>query len=89
MATLIGVKWKHGGQFLPNFKLLNVISAELMDCNTTIDHNTLIPGHKLGQNYVYKLKNLAEIVKFTYYRPCAEYFSQNFDPMDCCCCHHY
>ena len=48
MATLIGIQWKHG----PNFKLLNVISAQLMDCNATIDHNTLIPVHKLGQNYI-------------------------------------
>ena len=52
MAALIRVQWKHGGQFLLNFKLLNVILAQLMDCNGTIDHNTLIAVHKLGQNYV-------------------------------------
>ena len=52
MAILIGVQWQHGGQFLPNFKLLNVILAQLMDCNAIIDHNTLIPVHKLGRNYV-------------------------------------
>ena len=52
MTALIGVQWKHGGQILPNSKLLNIILAQLMDCNATIDHNTLIPVHKLGQNYI-------------------------------------
>ena len=52
MAALIEVHWKHGGQFLPNFRLLNAILAQMMDCNATIDHNTLIAVHKLGQNYV-------------------------------------
>ena len=52
MAAPIGVQWKHEGQFLPNFKLLNVILAQLMDCNAIIDHNTLIAVHKLGQNYI-------------------------------------
>ena len=52
MATPIGVQWRHGGQYLPNFKLLNVILAQLMHCNATIDHNIHIAVHKLDQNYV-------------------------------------
>ena len=53
-----GTKWPPPLEFsgaygdnLTKFKLLNVILA-LMDWNVIIDHNTQIPVHKLGQNYV-------------------------------------
>ena len=64
MATLIGIQWKHGGQFLTNYKLLNVISTQLMDCNATIDHNALIPVINWAK-IMFESLNLAEIVKFT------------------------
>ena len=50
MAAPIAVQWRHGGQYLPNFKLLNVILAQLMDCNGIIDHNIYIAVHKLDEN---------------------------------------
>ena len=34
------------------FKLLNVISDQLMDCNVIIDHYGHIAVHKLHRNYV-------------------------------------
>ena len=68
MATSIGMQWRHGATILSKFKLLNVISDQLMDCNAIIDHYRHIAVHKLDQNYIEKLK-LAKIVKFTYYHP--------------------
>ena len=68
MATSIGMQWRHGATILTKFKLLNVISDQLMDCNVIINHYGHIAVHKLDRNYVKSL-NLAKIVKFTYYRP--------------------
>ena len=34
------------------FKLLNVISDQLMDCNVIIDHYRHTAVHKLDQNYI-------------------------------------
>ena len=68
MATSIGMQWRHGATILSKFKLLSVISDQLMDCNVIIDHYGYISVHKSDQNYVEKLK-LAKIVKFTHYCP--------------------
>ena len=56
MAISIGMQWRHGATILTKFKLLNIISDQLMDCNVTIDHYRHIAVHKLDQNYVEKLK---------------------------------
>ena len=42
----------HVETILTKFKLLNIISAQLVDSNVTIDHYTHITVHKLGQNYI-------------------------------------
>ena len=47
MATSIGMQWRHGATILTKFKLLNVISDQLMDCNVIIDHYRHIAVHKL------------------------------------------
>ena len=52
MATPNGVQWRHVALNHIKFKLLNVILAQLMDWNVIIDHNTWIPVHQLGQNYI-------------------------------------
>ena len=83
----------HGGQFLPNFKLLNVILAQLMDCNTTIDPNTLIPVHKLGITFkaeIWSKLSNSPIITYTIanFGQNSAKFGENFDPVDCCC-HHY
>ena len=56
MATSIGMQWRHGAIILTKFKLLNIISDQLMDCNVIIDHYRHIAVHKLGHNYIEKLK---------------------------------
>ena len=47
---------RQGATILTKFKLLNVISDQLMDCNVIIDHYRHIAVHKLYQYYVEKLK---------------------------------
>ena len=56
MATSIGMQWRHSATILTKFKLLNLFSDQLMDCNVIIDHYSHIAVHKLDQNYVEKLK---------------------------------
>ena len=56
MATSTGMQWRHGATILIKFKLLNIILAQLMDCNVIIDHYRHIAVHKLDRNYVEKLK---------------------------------
>ena len=53
MAASIGMQWSIASL---KFKLLNVISDQLMDCNVIIDHYRHIAVHKLDCNYVKKLK---------------------------------
>ena len=56
MATSIGMQWRYGATILTKFKLLNVISDQLVDCNVIIDHYTHNAVQKFDQNYVKKLK---------------------------------
>ena len=56
MATSIGMLWRHGATILTKFKLLNIISDQLMDCNVIIDHYRNTAVHKLDRNYVEMLK---------------------------------
>ena len=56
MATSIGMQWRHDATILIKFKLLNIISDQLMDSNVIIDHYRHIAVHKLDRNYVEKLK---------------------------------
>ena len=56
MTTSIGMQWRHGATILTKFKLLNVISDQLVDYNVIIDHYTHIAVQKFDQNYVKKLK---------------------------------
>ena len=53
MAASIGMQWPIGSL---QFKLLNIILHQLMDCNDIIDHYRHIAVHKLDRNYVEKLK---------------------------------
>ena len=46
MAASIGMQWRHGATILTKFKLLNVISDQLVDCNVIIDHYTHIAVQK-------------------------------------------
>ena len=41
-----------GATILTEFKLLNVILDQLMDCNVIIDHYRHIAVHKLDPNYI-------------------------------------
>ena len=56
MDTSIGMQWRHGATIFTKFKLFNVTSDQLMDCNVTIDHYRHIAVHKLDRNYIEKLK---------------------------------
>ena len=56
MATSIRMQWRHSATILTKYKLLNVISDQLMDCNVIKDDYTHIAVHKLDQNNVEKLK---------------------------------
>ena len=56
MATSIGKQWRHGATILTKFKLLNIISDQLVDCNVIIDYYTHIVVQKFDRNYVKKLK---------------------------------
>ena len=56
MATSIGMQWRHGAAILTKFKLLNVISDQLVDCYVILDHYTHIAVQKFDQNYIKKLK---------------------------------
>ena len=42
IAASSGKQWRHGATILTKFKLLNVISDQLVDCNVIIDHYTHI-----------------------------------------------
>ena len=68
MATSIGLVACVSPIISLIFKLLNVISDQLMDCSVTKDHCTHIAVHKLDK-FMFKSLNLAKIVKFTYYCP--------------------
>ena len=56
MATSIGMQWRHGATIFTKFKLLNIISDQLVDCNALIDHYTHIAAQKFDRNYGKKLK---------------------------------
>ena len=56
MATSIEMQWRHGATILTTFKLLYIISDQLIDCNVIIDHFRHIAVHKLDKNYIEKLK---------------------------------
>ena len=47
LATSIGMQWRHGATILTKFKLLKVISDQLMYCNVIKDDYTHIAVHKL------------------------------------------
>ena len=56
MAISIGMQWRHGATIFTKFKLLNMISDQLVDCNVIIDHYTHIVVQKFDRNYITKLK---------------------------------
>ena len=53
MAASIGMHWPIASL---KFKLLNIISDQLMDCNVIIDDYRHIAVHKIDRNYIEKLK---------------------------------
>ena len=56
MAASIGMQWRHGATIVTKFKLLNVISDQLMDCYVSLVMYYDIAIHQLVRNYIQKLK---------------------------------
>ena len=52
MAISIGMQWRHGATILTKFKLLNVISDQLLDCYVSVVMYYDIAIHQLVGNYV-------------------------------------
>ena len=71
-AALIGVEWRHVETIFTKFQILSSILVQFVDYHVCIMNYYGIAIHKLVQNFIEKLKNLAKIVKFTYYCPHAK-----------------